>query len=207
MKKQAYDYFEFFGKMAEQCFSASQALVDLLTNYEYDSLEQRKQAIHVCEHTADSLKHDMTATLLREFLPPFDREDIVMLATRMDDIIDCIDDVALALYMYDIHTCREDVLSFAAVISGCCGKLQTLVADLSKYKRVRDELLAKIVEVHHLEADGDACHTQAMRTLFTDGTDGVSVCAWKDIYDRLEECCDSCERAADAVEHIILKNT
>ena len=207
MKKAEFDYFAFFSEMTRCCSDAAQALGGLMIDYDYSELSERRAVIHDIEHKADELKHTMTENLLHEFLPPFDREDIILLSGSLDDIVDCIDDVALAMYMYDIHDCRSDVEGFVKIVSGCTSKLVETIDQLPKYRRERDSILKGIISVHDLEGEGDACHVNAMRTLFTDGTDALSVCVWKDVYDRLEGCCDSCERAVDAIEQIILKNS
>lgn len=207
MKKADYDYFKFFSDMTKCASEAAGALGELLSDYDHDTLSQRRGVIHDIEHRADSLKHDMTENLLHEFLPPFDREDIILFSGRLDDIVDCIDDIALSFYMYDVHECRGDVKEFSAIIASCCDKLVETVEMFPRYKRDRDAILNGIIGVHELEGEGDECHVNAMHSLFSDGTDAAAVCAWKDIYDRFESCCDACERAVDAVEQIILKNS
>lgn len=206
-KKEAFDYFECFKKMIRYADEAGTMLHDLLLNYDYENLEERSSKLHETERIADLCKHELMEVLLKEFLPPFDREDIIELAHRLDDIIDCIDDVSLDLYMFDIQKCRPDAVELAKVISRCCAELRKLFEDFSKYKKNAAELRKIVIDVNTIESEGDKAYQQAIRRLYTDNTDTRLVCAWTDIFGRMEDCCDSCEKAADMVEEIILKNS
>lgn len=207
MKKEAFDYFECFKKMVRYSKEAADMLCDILSNYDYENLEAKSSKLHETEQLADLCKHELMEVLLKEFLPPFDREDIIELAHRIDDVTDCIDDASHDLYMFDIKICRPDAVKMAQVVSRCCGSLCDLFEDFSKYKKNSDELRKKVIEVNKIEGEGDKAYTSAIRTLYTDDTDTRLICAWTDIFARLEDCCDSCEKAADMVEEIILKNS
>ncbi len=206
-KKEAFDYFECFKKIVRYANEASAMLYDILNDYDYEKLEEKSHKLHETEQLADLCKHELMEVLLKEFLPPFDREDIIELAHRLDDIIDCIDDASHDLYMFDIKICRPDAVKMAEVVCRCCAGLSDLFEDFSKYKKNADDLRKKVIAVNQIEGEGDKVYTASIRTLYTDDTDTRLICAWTDIFARLEDCCDSCESAADMVEEIILKNS
>ena len=64
-----------------------------------------------------------------------------------------------------------------------------------------------IIEINHLEENGDKLYTEAMRRLYSESGDAVEILSWTTIYDRFEKCCDMCEHVADSVELVILKNS
>ena len=64
-----------------------------------------------------------------------------------------------------------------------------------------------VIEINHMEEEGDRLYTETMRRLYTEEKDPVSVMAWTTLYDHLEKCCDQCEDVADVVERVIMKNT
>lgn len=205
-KKDSFNYFDFFNEMIDCANEAADELCRLVNNFSRDQLSRESKTLRDIEHKADQIKHRMLEQLLKEFLPPFERDDIISLSSSLDDIVDCIDDVALSLYMYDIKVCRPDAAEFAAVVKRCCDALTAVLRDFSRYKKLGEQLKAGTIEVNRIEGEGDQLYSRAVRKLFTDGTDAITVCAWKEVYACFEGCCDACEQAADQVEAIILKN-
>lgn len=205
-KKESYSYFGFFKGMIELACEAARELDELAGGFDRDQLAKRSRSLRDIEHKADSLKHQMLEQLLREFLPPIDREDIMLMSSRLDDIVDAIDDVAHGLQMFDISECRPEVKEFTTVICKCCDRLNVVIDEFESYKKKAESLRAGVIEVNSYEGEGDKLYTEAIHKLFTDGTDAVQVVAWKEIFDYLEACCDACEHVADQVDTVLMKN-
>ena len=205
-KKTSYSYFAFFCEMIDCACQASTALNNMFSDFQSKNLRQEADVIHEIEHAADLKKHDMMSQLLREFLPPIDREDIVNISHVLDEIVDLIEEVVLSLYMNDIQKCRPDVQPMVALIVKQCEELQKLMAEFENYKK-SDKLLESIIVINTLEEEGDRLYLEAMRNLKTTSTDPFELIAWRDIYSSLEDCSDACEKVADAVEEVVMKNT
>lgn len=205
-KKTSYSYFAFFCEMIDCACQASTALNNMFSNYQPKNLRQEADVIHEIEHAADLKKHDMMSQLLREFLPPIDREDIVNISHVLDEIVDLIEEVVLCLYMNDIQKCRSDVQPMVALIVKQCEELQKLMAEFENYKK-SDKLLQSIIVINTLEEEGDRLYLEAMRNLKLTCSDPFEMIAWRDIYSSLEDCSDACEKVADAVEEVVMKNT
>lgn len=205
-KKTSYSYFAFFCEMIDCACQASTALNNMFSNYQPRNLRQEADVIHEIEHAADLKKHDMMSQLLREFLPPIDREDIVNISHVLDEIVDLIEEVVLSLYMNDIQKCRSDVQPMVALIVKQCEELQKLMAEFENYKK-SDKLLQSIIVINTLEEEGDRLYLEAMRNLKLTCSDPFEMIAWRDIYSSLEDCSDACEKVADAVEEVVMKNT
>lgn len=205
-KKTSYSYFAFFCEMIDCACQASTALNNMFSDYQPRNLRQEADVIHEIEHAADLKKHDMMSQLLREFLPPIDREDIVNISHVLDEIVDLIEEVVLCLYMNDIQKCRPDVQPMVALIVKQCEELQKLMAEFENYKK-SDKLLQSIIVINTLEEEGDRLYLEAMRNLKLTCSDPFEMIAWRDIYSSLEDCSDACEKVADAVEEVVMKNT
>lgn len=205
-KKTSYSYFAFFCEMIDCACQASTALNNTFSDYQPKNLRQEADVIHEIEHAADLKKHDMMSQLLREFLPPIDREDIVNISHVLDEIVDLIEEVVLCLYMNDIQKCRPDVQPMVALIVNQCEELQKLMAEFENYKK-SDKLLQSIIVINTLEEEGDRLYLEAMRNLKLTCSDPFEMIAWRDIYSSLEDCSDACEKVADAVEEVVMKNT
>lgn len=205
-KKTSYSYFAFFCEMIDCACQASTALNNMFSDFQSKNLRQEADVIHQIEHAADLKKHDMMSQLLREFLPPIDREDIVNISHVLDEIVDLIEEVVLSLYMNDIQKCRPDVQPMVALIVKQCEELQKLMAEFENYKK-SDKLLESIIVINTLEEEGDRLYLEAMRNLKLTCSDPFEMIAWRDIYSSLEDCSDACEKVADAVEEVVMKNT
>jgi hypothetical protein len=205
MAKKGTDYFEMFTAGVSYSCDAAALLSQCFAQYDPQTLRERMEQMHEIEHTADGVKHTMMHCLVKEFLPPLEREDIMELCNRIDDVTDCIEDVLLRLYMFNITSLRPDAAAFADVITKCCSALESMTRELSNFKK-STSLREKVIEINHLEEEGDRLYTQAMRRLYTEETDAITIGAWTELYNRLEKCCDSCESVADVVERVVLKN-
>ncbi|WMJ23378.1 DUF47 family protein [Paludicola sp. MB14-C6] len=204
--KRENDYFKTFVKLVDYSCSASKLLHEIFSDYGSHNLEERMQQMHAVEHSADDEKHEMMKKLVREFITPIEREDIIALSQEIDDVTDTIEDVVIRLYMYNVHSIRADALEFSSVILKCCEALKVCMEEFYNFNKstIIHEL---IVKVNGYEEDADKLYCKAVRNLFIENPDSTEIIIWKEIYEKLEKCCDSCEHVANVVESIIMKNT
>lgn len=205
-KKENNYYYDTFSKCISYTCAAAELLQACVDQYDASDLRLQIDKMHTVEHTADGVKHEMMERLMKEFLPPIEREDIVELAHAIDDVVDCIEDVLRSLYMYNITDLRADAKEFASVISRSCKAMQGMGAELHNFHK-STVLKEKIIEINALEEEADRLYVEAIHNLYTGETDAVYILAWTTMYDCLEKCCDSCEDVADLVEQIIMKNS
>ena len=206
MAKKGTNYFESFTKGVEFGCKAAALLRSCFDQYDPSLLPKRIEEMHEIEHAADEMKHGMMECLLKEFLPPIEREDIMELSSTIDDVTDSIEDVLLRLYMFNITQLRPDVKEFADVIVRLCQALEKMMGEMHNFRK-STALRGLVIEINHMEEEGDRLYTETMRRLYTEEKDPVSVMAWTTLYDHLEKCCDRCEDVADVVERVIMKNT
>ena len=100
-KKQDNFYFSSFVKLVDYSCQAATYLNNLVRNFDGIS-ESKKDEIHVIEHSADLERHKVMQKLVREFLPPLDREDILNLIRDIDDVTDAVEDIVIRMYMYNV---------------------------------------------------------------------------------------------------------
>ena len=150
-KKHSFDYFEAFVKAVDSSCAAASLLNDTLRNFDPDRLEESMTAMHKIEHAADGDKHRMMKVLIREFLPPIEREDVTELTQKIDDVTDALEDVLVKIYTFNIRTIRPEALEFMDIIVACCCSLKKAVQEFRNFKK--SGLLSDcIIEVNDLEA-------------------------------------------------------
>ena len=206
MRKEKLDYFEHFYKVSDLAYKQATYFVEVVGGFKNSLLPDNIKKMHEYEHNADRLKGEMIEQLIKDFLPPFDREDIMELADLYDSVCDSIDDVLLKFYMYDVKKCRKDVLEICERIKKITLRLRDLSSSLKGFK-TPDNLLQKVVEVNDIEDEGDKLYIEATHTLFKQKVEGQNAVAWNSIYTALEECFDSCEKVADQIRNVIIKNS
>lgn len=206
MKKKGFDYFGSFITYADKAVAAAECLSQALAAYDREREAEYLEQLHTIEHEADEIRHQTTDQLVREFLPPIEREDIVELCHELDNVVDSIEDVLRQICLYQVPALRPEVTAFCDLLTRCCKGLQTLTAELPRFKKSAT-LRSALVELNALEGEGDELHFNTVRVLFASEADPLTKMMWKAIFDEFEECFDACEHVGDVIESIVLKNS
>lgn len=201
-----YDYYGKFVELVDFSCKCADLLDSALTSFDLSKMDDYLKKMHHIEHTADLAKHDLMTQLAGEFIAPLEREDIVKLASEIDDITDTIEDVLIKIHMYNVQSIRPEVLEFSKLISKCCASLKIALEELHNFKK-SSTLKAKIIEVNDLEEVGDALYYNTVYKLYRNNETATDLFIWTEIYSLLEKCCDACEEAADMVESVVMKNS
>ena len=180
-------------------------LQDLLNNFE--NVEARVREIKELEEFGDQIIHDITHSLHRTFVTPIDREDILDLAGRLDDVLDAIDEAAQYIVEYRIEKPTEYARHLATIIVKCSDELERAMSLLSTRGSKLSDILPITMELNSLENEADRVASRARGELFTNSFEVIDILKWRDIYDDLEEATDRAEDAADVLEGIVLKNS
>ena len=205
MAKKNSPYFNDFITMVEFSVRAAEYLQSVLTNFDAETLSVKRREMHDIEHAEDNVRHGMMKRLVKEFVTPIDREDIIQLANVLDTVTDKIDDILTRMYIYNVKEVQPAALKFGDVIVRCCKTLQTAMIEFPNFQKSKT-LLQAIIEVNTMEEEADALYVDVMHELYQNNPDPKSVVVWSALYEQLEDCCDACEDAADMVQIIVMKN-
>jgi uncharacterized protein len=196
-------FFEFFNQHAELCVKGAKEMVELMTNF--DDLDKRVHAIESIEKQADKVTHNAIELLHKTFITPLDRDDIHQLITRMDDILDLLEDAAQTISLYDIKAITPEAKRLAELCLTSAEKVKSAVGLLHNMDNAAD-ILKICTEIDRLEADADHVMRAAMSKLFRDEPDVRTLIKLKAIYEILETVTDRCEDVANIIEGIIVEN-
>ena len=201
-----FNYFKAFIDLSNSSLKAAQLLSATLNDFDINKVEEKVKEMHTIEHNADLQRHEIMNRLVKEFLPPIEREDIISLADNVDDVIDSIEDVLIGVDMYNVQSIRPEIIKFTEVIMDCCKSMSAALTEFEHFKRSQT-LHAAIVEVNRLEEVADQLYINGVRELYKKSKDPVELMVWTEIYRLLEKCCDSCEEVANDIENIVMKNS
>ena len=194
-------FFVQFSQHAENALEAAQALEDLLTDF--TDVERKVRDIHALEHYGDKLTHEIMRQLNETFVTPLDREDIVGLASGIDDITDGAYDVGELVQLYKVRTVRPAALRQAKTLVSAT---REMVAMMKRLEGLKD-LEQHWIKLHTYENEGDQIFRDAVAELFANETDAIEIIKWKDIHQLIELAIDRCEDMANIVETIKIKHS
>lgn len=204
-KKKEFNYYEQFAKAASLAKDAVKELKNYLQNFNGDTSTEEKKKIHDIENQADCILHDVKTYLLKDFLPPIDREDIVAISHRIDDLVDAIDEVVINIDIFIITSIREDMKKSIELLETTVNTAYDLVVAMTNLKNAT-EIKEKVVEVNKLEEQADRAYEDSVRELYKNESNPIEIIKWSRMYSKVEDCFDACENIAECVEEVLLKN-
>ena len=154
------------------------------------------------ERECDRLSAKIIERLNSTFITPIDREDIYLLATELDDIMDMINDMARLTVLYGVTKSTPPAVELARTLMDSVVELEKTLAVLESKKGVRDH----IERIKTLEEEGDRASQSAIQGLFANEKDPIEVLKWLKIYEEMEAGIDRCKDVAKVVESIVMKN-
>lgn len=196
-------FFELFDQLAGHLASTAKLLDALFSDA--PAVIAHVKAIKDIEHKADLLTTTVNQRIDKSFITPIDREDIHLLASRLDDVIDLIDGNARRAQIFHVGAAPTGVILMAETIQKCNEQVLVAVKGLAEDKSAA--VIAACVHVKRLEEEGDSLYHEWMGKLFEGTPDPLSVIKWKEIYDNLEKTLDYAEDAANVLESISLKHS
>ena len=197
-------FFDLFTAVASLNLKAAKLLKELFTagatnrTYLVDSIKR-------LEREADGLTLELVTRLDKTFITPLDREDIHMLASRLDDVLDGIDGIARRTVIFRTEDPPQGVLILADVMVRTTEQLLSAVQVLEKQKA--QVVIRACGEVKKLEEEGDAVYGEWLGRLFDEEKDPVTLMKWKEIYDTLEKTLDKAEDVANVLESVAIKHS
>jgi len=194
-------FFELFDAIGAK-IAKSAAVLDQLFS-EPNRMDFYATQIKLIEREADEITHEVMNRIDRSFVTPLDREDIHLLATSLDTVVDLIDGTARRALMFNVTDRREPAKALSALILRAAERIAQAV------KQVRDAKAVAVAarDIKVIEEEGDAIYSDAVGALFRQpGADPLEVLKWKELYDNLEHALDECEDVMNVLESISLKN-
>jgi uncharacterized protein Yka (UPF0111/DUF47 family) len=193
-------FFEDFTALADRIVSGATLLERMLASDppDWDTALQIRQIENEC----DALTHNIIQRLNSTFVTPIDREDIHALAKSMDDVMDAIDAASGVLRRYKMASLRYGARELASLTWQATMQMKVAVEALDRRVGVHE----RAVEVNRIENAADDVHDEALRRLFEEERDAITLIKWKEVLDLMEEATDRCEDVANVLESVVVKH-
>jgi predicted phosphate transport protein (TIGR00153 family) len=193
-------YFTMLSQLAAQVKKGGEIFARIFEDYQH--LGRYAEEIKAVEVECDEMGAKITQKLNSSFITPIDREDIFLLVTELDDVIDMITDLARRLDIYSVSGPRPEAVEIARILCSATGELADVFALLEGGRGVGEHLQ----KINQLEKRGDALYREAIRRLFKEEKDPIEVIKWMSLFEELENSIDRCKDVAEALEAVVVKN-
>jgi len=197
-------FYELFEKSADNVRQMGQLLTQVIGEPDFDKRQGVISQMEDVEHANDELTHLLFTELGRNFITPFDREDIHYLASSLDDIADYIYATAKKINFYRVNPNDIGMQKLSEIILQSCTQVRKAVGELRNMKNMR-VITESLVKINSLENEADDIFDMSIERLFATEPDAKEVIKKREIYQVMETATDKCEDAANVIESIIVK--
>jgi predicted phosphate transport protein (TIGR00153 family) len=195
------EFFTLFGKAGENALQVARLVERRFREHPNSGITQEQ--VKKEETEGDAITRELITLLNTQYVTPFDRDDIYMLATEVDDVVDYLEEASDLLGLYGVEMPTRHAVEQCGILVRACEQLAIACDNLKGMRGVQEAL----VQVKAFEDEGDRVLRDALAALFRDeGIDPLIVIRWKDIYESLERALDACETAANVIANILVKS-
>jgi len=197
-------FFDMFEETTAILIRASDRFLDLVQDFEKLSL--RTEEIKLEEHNCDESVGRIITALDKTFITPFDREDIHTLATKLDSILDELEETATRFTIFRMTQATPPMIEMARIIRQCTVHIDEAIR-LCRSMKNADKIQVILREIGRLENQADALYRDCETELFTNPPDILTLIKLREVYRGLEETVDSCRDVAHVISEIVIKGS
>ncbi len=198
-------FFPLFEQASSNVVTMAAVLVEAVNSNSGQTREELFKQIDKLENKGDELTHQIYLELGKNFITPFDREDIHALATAIDDVADFIQGAANRMSLYRIDDYNEHIRKLSDLILQGSQDLEKAVRELKDLRNIRN-IADSCIRINSVENQADYVFDRAVADLFLYEKDAIRLIKYKEILAALETATDRCEDAANVMESILVKN-
>jgi predicted phosphate transport protein (TIGR00153 family) len=198
------DLYDLLGRAGRNVELSTALLRELMRSWP-DGAEKRLELIDV-EHANDAVTHDIVHHLHARLAVPFERSDVLALASGLDDVVDFAEEVADYLGLYKVEAPMDQAIELADTLAAAGSEVALALGALDGRPDLA-EAHRHLAEIDRLEDEGDRILRAGLTALFDGGVDPMAVIRWKDIFERVEDAIDACDSVAHTLRGIAVKRT
>ena len=197
-------FYQLFESVSSSLVIMGEKLKDVVNEPDFEKRGKLIKDLEDMEHTCDDFTHEIFTQLSKNFITPFDREDIHYLASALDDIADYIYASAKKINFYKVNPSDSGIQKMADIIAQACVAVNGAIVELRNMKNMR-KITDALVLINSIENQGDDIFDLSIERLFDTEPDAKEVIKKREIYQVMEIVTDKCEDAANVIESIIVK--
>ncbi|MGJ1415097.1 DUF47 domain-containing protein [Sphingobacterium multivorum] len=198
-------FFPLFEQAGNNLIEMSKLLKDIVNSSNPEKKKELTRKVEDLEHRGDNITHQIHLELGKNFITPFDREDIHSLASSLDDVADFIHGAANRMDLYKVEKATEPMIEIADLLVEATEHVSKAIHELRDLKNIRN-ITDSCVRINSVENKADYIFDKAVADLFEFEKDAVSLIKHKEVLSAMEDATDKCEDVANVLESILVKN-
>ena len=198
-------FFPLFEQAGNNFIEMSKLLKDIVNSSNPEKKKELTRKVEDLEHRGDNITHQIHLELGKNFITPFDREDIHSLASSLDDVADFIHGAANRMDLYKVEKATEPMIEIADLLVEATEHVSKAIHELRDLKNIRN-ITDSCVRINSVENKADYIFDKAVADLFEFEKDAISLIKHKEVLSAMEDATDKCEDVANVLESILVKN-
>ena len=204
-KRQGFDYIANFVYLSRFSLEAAEFLVLAMKNITPEQLKKDIVSLHKIEQNADKAKREMMDVLVKEFLPPIDKDDIIILSHQIDTVTDSIDEALAFIGAHGITVLPPDVHTFADLVTAACLNTNQALKAWAQGEEV-SFIWNYLQQVNSIKSQALVLYVESLKNVYKTTQDPLEIMVYTELFKLLEACCQECKKVTNTVERIIIKN-
>jgi predicted phosphate transport protein (TIGR00153 family) len=198
-------FYSLFEKASDNLESIAQKLLTVVHEADYNKRAAIIEEMRDIEHQNDNITHEIFIELGKNFITPFDREDIHALASALDDIADYIYASGKKINFYKIDPIADQgIQKTAAAINDAVIAVKAAVMELRNLKNTQ-KIIECVIKINSIENNADNIFDMSIERLFNSDVDAKELIKRRELYMVMETATDKCEDAGNVIESIVVK--
>jgi len=158
------------------------------------------------ENVTENTTHKIQLELSRNFITPFDREDIYALTKAMDNVADFMHGASSKMKLYQVEKITKSIRKLTEINLEAC---QLIVVGISDLRDIHKQKTLKETckKINKLESKSDSVFDKAVADIFENETDAKNIIKYKEVLSSLEEATDKCKSVSNVLEQILVKHS
>lgn len=198
-------FFPLFEQAGANLIDMAKLLKENVNTTDLDHRKSLSKKLEDLEHVGDNITHQIHLELGRNFITPFDREDIHALASSLDDVADFIHGASNRMQLYQVERATDPMIELADLILEATEHVAKALFELKDLKNIRN-ITDSCVRINSVENKADYIFDKAVADLFEFEKDAISLIKNKEVLSAMEDATDKCEDVANVLESILVKN-
>lgn len=198
-------FFPLFEQAGANLIEMAKLLKVSVNSADSEVRKEISKKIEDLEHVGDNITHQIHLELGKNFITPFDREDIHALASSLDDVADFIHGASNRMQLYKVEKPSQPMIEITDLILEATEYVAKALFELKDLKNIRN-ITDSCVRINSVENKADYIFDKAVADLFEYEKDAISLIKQKEVLSAMEDATDKCEDVANVLESILVKN-
>jgi uncharacterized protein Yka (UPF0111/DUF47 family) len=197
-------FFAYFEQLSDTVYDAAVLLREFFENSKIE--ESYLDRLYKMEERGDRILAEVMDQINNSFITPFDREDILMLARELNNIVDHITGTMEKVIIYKAGRPKDAiVLKMVKVLEAAAQEIREAIGKLPDIRDKNAEIVEACENIRFFEHEGDYLYRSGIALLFENTENVIDIIKWKEIYEHLEATLDYSENVSNLIKGVAVK--